>query len=100
VRENVIRHVAVFSWKPDSPQGELAKWADGLRALPGQVPALRSLTVGSDLVRGERSWDAAVVADVDDVEGLRTFLQHPAHQALTQISAPHVEQLVVVDFDI
>jgi len=46
------------------------------------------------------SWDDAVVADIDDLDDLQTFLQHPAHQALTEISAPHIEQFVVVDFHI
>lgn len=96
----MIRHVAAFRWKPDASREELEKWADGLRALPEKVEVLRSLTVGSDVLHGERSWDAAVVADVDNVEDLRTFLQHSAHQVLTHISAPHIEQLVVVDFHI
>jgi len=96
----VIRHIAVFKWKSDSSPQELQKWADGLRALPGEVGVLRSISVGWDVVHGDRSWDAAVVADVDDVEDVHTFLHHPAHVALTRISAPHVEQLVVVDFPI
>jgi hypothetical protein len=96
----MIRHVAVFRWKSDSSPEELQEWAEGLRALPEKIEILRSLAVGFDVVHGERSWDAAVVAEVDDVGDLGTFLDHPEHQALTRISAPHVEQLVVVDFPV
>ena len=67
--ETMIRHVAVFKWKPGFPDQDLQEWMDRLRALPRQIEVLSSLTVGTDVLNGGRSWDAAVVADVDDIKG-------------------------------
>lgn len=96
----MIRHVAVFKWKPGFPQEELHEWAGRLRALPETVDVLRSLSVGEDVLHAQRSWDAAVVAEVDTVEDVPAYLQHPDHVAITAISAPYLEQLVIVDFEI
>jgi hypothetical protein len=95
----MIRHVAVFSWKPDFPEQDLHEWMDRLRALPDQLDVLRSLTVGTDVLHGGRSWDAAVVADVDDLDALSTYNQHPEHLAILRISAPNIDQLIQVDFE-
>ena len=95
----MIRHVAVFKWKPGFPEKELQEWMNRLRALPGQIDELLSLTVGTDVVHGGRSWDAAVVADVDGIEGLTRYNENPEHQAILKISAPNIDQLIQVDFE-
>jgi hypothetical protein len=72
---------------------------DRLRALPEQIEELRSLTVGPDVFHGERSWDAAVVADVDSLDALATYTNNPEHQAILTISRPNIDQLIQVDFE-
>ena len=96
----MIRHVAVFKWKPGFPDQKRTEWADRLRALPDTIDVLRSLTVGDDQLHAQKSWDAAMVADVDTIDDLPGYLQHPEHQAIVRISAPHIEQLVTVDFEV
>ena len=95
----MIRHVAVFKWKPGFPDKDLNEWMDRLRALPEQVEELSSLTVGTDVLHGGRSWDAAVVADVDSLEALAIYNENSEHQAILKISAPNIEQVIQVDFE-
>jgi hypothetical protein len=95
----MIRHVAVFKWKPGFPDNDLSEWMDRLRALPGQIEELSSLTVGTDILHGGRSWDAAVVADVDTIEALDTYNENPEHQAILKISAPNIDRVIQVDFE-
>jgi len=85
----VIRHVAVFRWVEGTTDDHVAAVADGLRALPGQVPSIRSYVVGPDLGLGEGRWDFGVVAEFDDADGYRAYVDHPAHQAVaTDLIAP------------
>jgi len=95
----MIRHVAVFKWKPGFPEKDLNEWMDRLRALPGHVEELRALTVGSDVFHGGRSWNAAVVADVDDLQALAAYNENEEHQAILTISAPNIDQVIQVDFE-
>ena len=78
----VIRHVVVFRWIDGTTAEQVAAVADGLRALPAQVPTLRAYTVGPDLGLGEGRWDFAVVAEFDDAAGYQAYVDHPAHQAV------------------
>ena len=96
----MIRHVAVFKWKPGFPDKDLNEWMERLRALPQQIDELVSLTVGTDVLHGGKSWDAAVVADLADFDALATYNQNDEHQAILKISAPNIDKLVQVDFEI
>lgn len=78
----MLRHVAVFRWNEGTTPEQVEVVAAALRALPAQVPSIRSYEVGADLGLGEGRWDFAVVASFDDAEGYQAYVDHPAHQAI------------------
>ena len=54
---------------------------DGLRALPAQIPEIRSYRVGVDAgLAAQGNSDLVVVADFDDVAGYLVYRDHPVHQ--------------------
>jgi hypothetical protein len=71
-----------------------------LRALPEQIPQLRSMSVGLDVLGGPASHELAIVADFDDLDGLDAYTRHPAHAEVLRISAPVKASLATVDFEI
>lgn len=96
----MIRHVAVFRFVPEFTAGQREHWMTLLRALQEQIPQLRSMTVGPDLLGGPASHELAIVADFDDLDGLDTYARHPAHAEVLRISAPVKVSLATVDFEI
>ena len=58
----MIRHVAVFRFVPTFGAAERAHWMDLLRALPAQIPELRSISVGTDVLAGPFSHELAIAA--------------------------------------
>ncbi len=85
----MLRHVALFRWKPGTTDEQVAAVKDALEALPAQVPTIRSYAVGPDLRLGEDRWDFAVVASFEDARGYQAYVDHPAHQAVaTELIAP------------
>jgi hypothetical protein len=46
----VIRHVAVFRFAPAFTAEQREHWMSLLRALPAQIPELRSISVGTEIV--------------------------------------------------
>jgi hypothetical protein len=85
----MIRHVAMFRWVDGTTPEQVAAVAEGLRALPAQIPSVRSYEAGPDLVLGEGRWDFVVVAQFDDAAGYQAYVDHPAHQAVaTDLIAP------------
>ena len=78
----MLRHVAVFTWKPGTTEDDTARLTRGLAALPGQIPEIRAYVFGPDAGLGTGNADFAVVADFDDAEAYARYAAHPAHQTL------------------
>lgn len=96
----MIRHVAVFRFVPAFDDARRAQWMELLRALPAQIPQIRSLSVGADVGGGPSAHEIAIVADFDDLDGLDAYSRHPAHAEVLRISAPVKLSLATVDFEI
>jgi len=95
-----IHHVALFKWKPGFPEPERLEWAERLRELPQRIGPVQSVLVGDDRLHGGRSWDAAVITVVDDLKGLDEYVRDSEHQSIITISAPYIDQLAQVDFEV
>ncbi|RXZ72568.1 Dabb family protein [Agromyces albus] len=96
----MIRHVAVFRFVPSFTAADREHWMSLLRALPSQIPELRSMSVGEDLLAGPNSHELAIVADFDDLDALDAYSRHPAHAEVLSISAPVKVSLATVDFEV
>ena len=95
----MIRHVAVFRFVPEFTTDQREHWMSLLRALPAQIPSLRHMSVGADVLGAEFSYELAIVADFDDLAGLDSYNRHPAHAEVLRISAPVKISLATVDFE-
>jgi hypothetical protein len=80
----VITHVAVFRWKPGTEGARVAAFSAALDEMVPRIPAIRSYRHGRDIAATDGTWDYAVVAEVDDVDALRAYLDHPAHVEVTE----------------
>ncbi len=99
----MVRHVVVFSWRPDATEEAVQALAAGLAALPGQVPEILAYSFGPDLGLADDHPDYGLVADFADVDAYRRYAQHPAHrrvidELLTPILASrHAVQIELAD---
>jgi hypothetical protein len=97
----VLRHVALFAWKPSVTEAQKQAAVAALRALPGAIGELRVFDVGPDAGINAGNFDFAVVADFDDRGGYLTYRDHPAHrEVLTERIAPIVGHRAAVQFEI
>jgi Stress responsive A/B Barrel Domain len=78
----VLRHVALFRWKEEATAEDVSKVEAALRQLPGKIPCIQSYRFGRDLGVQDGNADFCLVADFSDEEGLRTYAEHPEHQAV------------------
>lgn len=94
----MLTHVVFFKLIDHSPSGA-AEVRDRILALRDQIPQLRHLEAGVDVVRSERSWDVALLARFDDRAGLDAYAAHPAHVAFAEWLGPRRERSCVVDYE-
>ncbi|HYI63100.1 MAG TPA: Dabb family protein [Acidimicrobiales bacterium] len=78
----MLTHVVMIRFVDDATDGQVAALVEGLRALPDQIPEIRSYTVGRDMGLVDGNCDLAVVGQFASAADLRTYLDHPAHVAL------------------
>jgi hypothetical protein len=96
----MIRHAVLFKFKPDFPAEQREAWTAGLDRMRGNIPGLIALTHGPDVIRSERAFDYAIVADFESVADIEVYNTHPLHEPLKKYSFPNSEQIIYVDFEI
>jgi hypothetical protein len=74
----------LISVPDDAPEGAVDDLVADLRALPAQIPEIAGYVVGVDLALAEGNADVAVIGRYASPEDLRTYIDHPAHQAVVR----------------
>ena len=94
----MITHIVFFKLKDASPEN-IEKTRNVLQGLEGNVPKLRSLEVGVDVIHSERSYDIALVARFDSLEDLNAYQTHPVHVKVGEYINSVKESAVAVDYE-
>jgi len=95
----MITHIVFFKLNEPSA-ANISGTRDRLLSMWGRIPELRSLEVGTDLLRTERSYDLALVARFDSLADLQAYQIHPLHAGEV---VPHVKSvcssILAVDYE-
>ncbi|WP_234820653.1 Dabb family protein [Mycolicibacterium goodii] len=68
-----------FRWRPEVTAEQVSALTDALSRLPAQIPVLLSYHFGPDLGPREGNADYAVIALLQNLEDVDTYVDHPAH---------------------
>jgi hypothetical protein len=96
----MIRHVVLFRFNEGTTADQIEDLAASLRALPGQIPEIRSFRCGPDVGVNDGNWEFAVVAEFDSIEDQTTYRDHPAHvKVIDEKIAPIRADRAAVQYD-
>jgi Stress responsive A/B Barrel Domain len=96
----MIRHTALFNWKPEATDEEKQQVATEVAKLPSIVPSVRAFASGPDAGLGQGNFDFAVSADFDDEAGFFAYRDDPGHRDVVQrYILPITAQRVAVQFE-
>jgi hypothetical protein len=99
IREAMIRHTALFQWKPEATNEEKQQVATELAKLPYIVPSLRAFACGQDAGLAQGNFDFAVIADFDDEAGFSAYRDDPVHrEIIARCILPITAQRAAVQF--
>jgi len=88
----------LFKFKDPSPKN-LEKARSLMAGMEGKIPELRHLELGVDVIRSKRSYDLALVAKFDSLEGFRAYQVHPAHQKVVRGILAASDSIIAVDYE-
>lgn len=94
----MLVHIVMFQFKEENKDANMARVKEMLEALPGKIATLRSMEVGIDVSRSERSFDMVLVSTFDDQAGLDAYAPHPAHQEVVSVIKEVTLLSKVVDY--
>ena len=98
----MIRHIVLFTWKPETTVEQKALVASELSALSKTVPGIRAYHFGADagLVAAGNA-DFALTADFDDADAYQVYRTHAAHlEVLENTIKPILERRVAAQLEI
>lgn len=94
----MLVHIVMFQFKEENKESNMARIKTMLEALPLKIETLRSMEVGIDISRSERSFDMALISKFDDQAGLDFYAPHPAHQEVVSLIKEVTILSKVVDY--
>ena len=102
----MVSHVVLMKPRADLSPADRQALIDAFDRAMREIPTVRGVRVGKRITHGagyEASapdMDYVVVIDFDDLQGLQTYLQHPAHHELGVRFGLTLSAALVYDFGI
>jgi len=103
----MLVHLVLFRPRPDLAPVQRDQLAATLAAAIQQIPSVRRAHVGRRVTHG-RAYEQAMRTDYthvamlefEDVNGLKAYLEHPAHEQLATRFFECVEEALMYDYDV
>lgn len=95
----MIRHVALYRWKPEATQEQKKQAAAEVAKLPSMVPSVLGFALGPDIGVNQGNFDFSVTADFEDVSGYLAYRDDPGHrQLVADCIAPIIAERAAIQF--
>jgi hypothetical protein len=103
----VIAHVVLFRLRPDVSVADRRALIDTWAAALRDIPSIRRAHVGQR-VRIGRSYEDliktdfpyAAILEFDDADGVRAYLDHPSHEAISTRFFAAIADTLIYDFEV
>ena len=104
----MIVHVVLFSPRPDLSPSDRTAVLDALQSAAKNIPSIKGLRVGKRVKHSlpgyeqmmRDDYEYAVMIEFDDVEGLKAYLQHPAHVAAGHHFTASAAKALAYDYEV
>jgi len=88
----------MFQFKEENKEANMIRVKEMLEALPMKIESLKSMVVGIDISRSERSCDLVLTSTFEDQAGLNEYAVHPAHLEVVSVIKEVTTLSKVVDY--
>ena len=95
----MLHHIVLFQFKPDTSDEQIADLEKMFDALPDQIVEIQLYEFGRDVVRSERSYDFALVSGFANLDAMKRYQVHPAHQQVVVYLREISADIRAVDFE-
>jgi hypothetical protein len=95
-----VKHVVLFSFKEETTQEKIDELIAAYRALPGKIDAMKHFEWGPDISVEDlqQGFTHCFITTFENISGRDSYIPHEAHQAYVKVLLPHLEKLLVIDY--
>ena len=103
----MVTHVVLLRPRAGLSADARAGLADALRAAIETIPSIRRARIGRRVTFGrgyeqsmQTNYEFVALLDFDDLDGLRAYLDHPAHEALATRFFQVLDDALMYDYEV
>ncbi|HIV68132.1 MAG TPA: Dabb family protein [Candidatus Butyricicoccus stercorigallinarum] len=93
----MITHIVMWKFR-EGEQENMHRFLDGLRALDGVIPQIRSMQVRVSCNEAN-AYDAVLISKFDSLDDLERYKNDPRHVAVSQLCKSIRETRAAIDFE-
>ena len=94
----MIKHIVMFKLL-DRNKKNIEKAVNSLKSLKENIDFIRSVEIGVDITKSERSYDIILITEFDNHEDLKKYGPHPNHLPIVKLIRSLCSTSVVVDYE-
>jgi 2,3-dihydroxy-p-cumate/2,3-dihydroxybenzoate 3,4-dioxygenase len=96
----VIRHMVLFTFKPDTDEKSKATVLDGLAELPRHFPQMRQFGLGENFSQRDQTFSHVMTMEFETREQLETYLKSERHEEfVTNVFRPNIERRAIASYE-
>lgn len=95
----MVDHLVFFAVRDDAAPEDVEDLVSSIRELGSQVPGVVDLSVGEDFSGRSGDYTHALFVRFEDREGLRGYMEHPAHLAVVEKLEQRTTGRIVADYE-
>jgi len=97
-----LKHIAIVKFKPATGDREITDFFAAIGKLRDVIPGILDYSWGrNNSPEGlDQGFTHAFVMTFKDARSRDAYLPHPAHEKVKQLVLPHVESVVVFDYEV
>jgi hypothetical protein len=96
----MVDHLVFFAIRDEASQEEVEDLLSSIRALRDEVPSTVDLSVGEDFTGRSGGYTHGIFVRFEDQDGLREYMEHPAHLAVVEKLGVTTTGRIVVDYEV
>src|ERR687889_550798 len=96
----MVDHLVFFAVMEDASQEEVDDLLSSIRALGDDIPSTLDLSVGEDFTGRSGGYTHGLLARFEDRDGLREYMEHPAHLSVVEKLEATTTGRIVVDYEV
>ncbi|WP_338872670.1 Dabb family protein [Spirosoma sp. SC4-14] len=100
MKNNVVKHIVLFKFKPETTPEKVKEIVAAFEALPSKIKEIKGFEWGTNNSPENHAHGLthAFILTFDSEKDRDAYLPHPAHKEFGKVVGPWISELTVVDF--